>query len=245
MWPINKCVTKRGFHVHYRPLQSPRPSRPARRRPADIGKRCIGARLAISCGRSSSAVPRCAVPYRQPPPSLPAAGLCPRCPDASMRAEELGESQVARCARCHGLWISSAEFNLLVADLDRREAVRVREPLHLAHEDQVRYLNCPKCGECMSRQIFGRTSGIVVDICRRHGIWLDRGEIRRVLEYLATRSSLAKPPAPAQPPQRRPRARASLATQEVPSPDPVAWAPMPTWLEELLESVLSLLLRRS
>jgi Zn-finger nucleic acid-binding protein len=46
-----------------------------------------------------------------------------------------------------------------------------------------RYLPCPSCGELMHRQLHGRRSGVVVDRCRDHGLWLDAGELRQLLEW--------------------------------------------------------------
>jgi Zn-finger nucleic acid-binding protein len=36
----------------------------------------------------------------------------------------------------------------------------------------------------MTRMNFGRHSGIVVDVCRSHGTWFDRGELDAVLEFV-------------------------------------------------------------
>jgi Zn-finger nucleic acid-binding protein len=36
----------------------------------------------------------------------------------------------------------------------------------------------------MTRANFGRRSGIVVDTCRDHGTWFDRGELDAVLEFV-------------------------------------------------------------
>jgi Zn-finger nucleic acid-binding protein len=42
------------------------------------------------------------------------------------------------------------------------------------------------CGELMVRRNFGETSGVVVDVCSPHGVWLDRGELGQLLEFCAT-----------------------------------------------------------
>jgi Zn-finger nucleic acid-binding protein len=48
----------------------------------------------------------------------------------------------------------------------------------------VRYSPCPACAKIMNRVNFARSSGIVLDICKAHGVWLDADELRRVLEFL-------------------------------------------------------------
>jgi Zn-finger nucleic acid-binding protein len=127
------------------------------------------------------------VPYRQPHVEPPSYLRCPRC-KSSLRKQAVGPNQVERCPSCHGVWIAAAEFNELIGDIDRREAVRASEPPHRHSEAQVNYLACPRCDELMDRVNFGRTSGILVDTCKKHGIWLDRGELRRVVDHLAQRA---------------------------------------------------------
>jgi Zn-finger nucleic acid-binding protein len=38
----------------------------------------------------------------------------------------------------------------------------------------------------MGRKNFGRISGVVLDSCPEHGIWFDDGELRQVLEFVAS-----------------------------------------------------------
>jgi Zn-finger nucleic acid-binding protein len=128
------------------------------------------------------------VPYREAPSQPQASRRCPRC-QADLGPQALGPNRIERCVSCHGVWIAAAEFNQLMHDLDRLEAVRTRELAHREPEEAVSYLACPRCSEIMERRNFGRSSGIMVDTCKKHGIWLDRGELRRVAEFLAARAN--------------------------------------------------------
>ncbi len=38
----------------------------------------------------------------------------------------------------------------------------------------------------MHRQNFRESSGIIVDVCAAHGVWFDRGELAKVLEFAST-----------------------------------------------------------
>jgi Zn-finger nucleic acid-binding protein len=38
----------------------------------------------------------------------------------------------------------------------------------------------------MNRKNFGQTSGVIVDVCQKHGIWFDPGELPRVLAFVET-----------------------------------------------------------
>ena len=46
-----------------------------------------------------------------------------------------------------------------------------------------RYRPCPVCRTLMNRKLHGKRSGVIVDSCRDHGIWLDAGELRQLLEW--------------------------------------------------------------
>ena len=36
----------------------------------------------------------------------------------------------------------------------------------------------------MNRVNFARCSGVVVDVCKAHGTWFDRDELRRIVEFI-------------------------------------------------------------
>jgi Zn-finger nucleic acid-binding protein len=57
-------------------------------------------------------------------------------------------------------------------------------PPSRAQEQPVRYLKCPGCARLMNRQNFGRRSGVVVDVCRAHGVWFDAGELGDVVGFV-------------------------------------------------------------
>jgi Zn-finger nucleic acid-binding protein len=51
-------------------------------------------------------------------------------------------------------------------------------------DPKVHYLPCPQCGKLMSRMNYAVRSGVIMDVCRTHGIWLDRDEIREIIEFI-------------------------------------------------------------
>ena len=69
-----------------------------------------------------------------------------------------------------------------------REAQTAALGLHLPPpveaDKHVRYIKCPQCTQLMSRKSYARGSGIVIDICKKHGIWLDRDELQRIVEFI-------------------------------------------------------------
>lgn len=114
--------------------------------------------------------------------------VCPDCrqPMTAFRAE----SGVLRdCDGCGGQFV---EHRLLRELLERREVLGDEVPQRpprssaaVAGPPSVRYVPCPLCGTRMNRKNFGGTSGVIVDICRPHGVWLDAGELPRVLQFVA------------------------------------------------------------
>lgn len=43
---------------------------------------------------------------------------------------------------------------------------------------------CPECGNVMTRRVYGSFSGILIDICERHGVWLDDNELRAIMRHI-------------------------------------------------------------
>jgi Zn-finger nucleic acid-binding protein len=37
----------------------------------------------------------------------------------------------------------------------------------------------------MNRVNFGKRSGVIVDVCKEHGVWFDRGELTQAIEFVA------------------------------------------------------------
>lgn len=126
------------------------------------------------------------MPYRAAGEPPTTGRSCPRC-KGDLVAETMGPNTLERCPDCFGIWIAAREFNNLLLDLDRQEAIREREEPHFNKKDEPGYLLCPKCAKSMARTNFDRQSGILVDTCRKHGVWLDRGELRSIVGYLAKR----------------------------------------------------------
>ena len=49
---------------------------------------------------------------------------------------------------------------------------------------KVRYFPCPQCAQLMNRMNFAKCSGVIVDVCRGHGSWFDRDELRAIIEFI-------------------------------------------------------------
>jgi Zn-finger nucleic acid-binding protein len=57
-------------------------------------------------------------------------------------------------------------------------------PRSRTDDPDVRKFKCPLCQAVMQRSAFGKTSGILVDVCAAHGTWFDRGELEQVIDFV-------------------------------------------------------------
>jgi Zn-finger nucleic acid-binding protein len=118
---------------------------------------------------------------------------CPRCAEALVIwGIEVGEAQLEldRCASCAGLFFDPEELEAVLRgsaiSAPETDHQRLSELLAETKPDpdrRVRYVPCPVCGALMQRKAYGARSGVVVDRCGRHGLWLDGGELRRLLHW--------------------------------------------------------------
>jgi Zn-finger nucleic acid-binding protein len=104
---------------------------------------------------------------------------------------------VLECGRCAGFWMGREAFRQLV-ERARHEALPAgtlsQTPLHTAAQfglptqEQPRhgsfYRPCVVCGQLMNRLNYGHSSGVIIDVCRDHGIWFDADELARILTWL-------------------------------------------------------------
>ena len=102
---------------------------------------------------------------------------------------EIQGLRLGRCPTCLGLFLEPGSLETLlrpaaaeVLTTDRR----LLDALSSAPRQEmgaVRYRPCAVCSDLMNRSLFGHRSGVIVDRCRDHGVWLDAGELRQLLEW--------------------------------------------------------------
>ncbi|MGD2088174.1 MAG: zf-TFIIB domain-containing protein [Candidatus Aminicenantes bacterium] len=117
--------------------------------------------------------------------------ICPRCnqPMPTIDLKIGGKFLIERCPQCLGLFFDPGELEALldqsvshVYDVDYS---RLQELSRLKrHQDYpVTYIKCPVCQKLMNRINFGAQSGVIIDKCRHHGVWVDGGELRQLMEW--------------------------------------------------------------
>jgi Zn-finger nucleic acid-binding protein len=102
-----------------------------------------------------------------------------------MREVEIGSTALLECDTCGGMWIDAETFEHVCADREAQAAV-----LHQwsgavpARAAAIQYRPCLACRKMMNRLNFGRLSGTVVDVCKGHGTFLDRGELHQIVSFI-------------------------------------------------------------
>jgi len=128
-------------------------------------------------------------------PPLPRDGACPRC-DGQLRVHLLPEAEVIECGgECGGLWCSREAFERLQAsarqaatsgEVVAQEAVFKRS-MGAPDSAKRQYVPCLTCSDLMQRRMFryeNRPSGVVLDVCKDHGVWFDHGELASTLAFV-------------------------------------------------------------
>jgi Zn-finger nucleic acid-binding protein len=102
-----------------------------------------------------------------------------------MQDVEIGGTAVLECPGCGGMWVDAATFEYVCADREAQAAVLHQWPTPPpARAAAIHYRPCVACGKMMNRLNFGRLSGTVVDVCKGHGTFLDRGELHQIVSFI-------------------------------------------------------------
>jgi Zn-finger nucleic acid-binding protein len=120
-----------------------------------------------------------------PPPSA-----CLRCERGALAPIAYGPVAALMCERCKGLFFDGPRWDTLVGEIRAGAAIPLAEivppppGIALTQAELLKRARCPACHALMERTVFGALSSINVDVCPRHGLWLDAGEIVGVVEFV-------------------------------------------------------------
>ena len=114
---------------------------------------------------------------------------CPSCRNA-MQYVRVGNTPMHECSSCAGTWLSTTVFADLCMNREERGITMTLvggRTVDVAADQPrgvTRYVPCPECSKLMNRSNFAHRSGVLVDVCKGHGTWFDRGELARVLTFI-------------------------------------------------------------
>lgn len=119
---------------------------------------------------------------------------CPTCGGGrSLASRQLGRMDVAffECDACAGMWLEREVFEVLL----ERARSEAQPELELRPRAEVAaglppkgpfYRPCVACGKPMNRRNWADRSGIILDVCRQHGVWFDAHELAALLRFVRT-----------------------------------------------------------
>lgn len=116
--------------------------------------------------------------------------ICPEC-DEPLQTIDLqldGPFLIERCETCFGLFFDPGEIETLLESSVSNVFSINHQLLKNINKDRyqskpIKYIKCPVCQIHMNRVNFGHRSGVVIDQCRKHGVWLESGEITHLMEW--------------------------------------------------------------
>lgn len=111
--------------------------------------------------------------------------MCPRC-HVPLNHYAYRNRHLDMCPQCGGVWLDRGEFKDLTRESDvyqNQSAPEgyVRGPI----KDPIQYIPCVRCGSLMNRKNFAKISGVIIDECKFHGVWLDGGELEHIRTFIA------------------------------------------------------------
>jgi Zn-finger nucleic acid-binding protein len=148
--------------------------------PECFARNAEGSRFCTACG----------VAFR-PEPVVVAGHELP-CPDcaALMPANEVAGVSLNECGKCRGLWVPGDHFDALLsraAEARRSGACQEAAPRVTGANptrQAVRYRKCPECDAFMHRRNYQKSSGVIIDVCKTHGTWLEADELEQIAGFI-------------------------------------------------------------
>jgi hypothetical protein len=107
--------------------------------------------------------------------------ICPVCKEPLV-VLELEQIEIDYCTSCDGVWLDAGELELLLeTEEERRRLINLFKE---AADVKEKSYSCAICGKHMKKFEIGVKGKVVVDKCKKnHGIWFDRGELQKVVEF--------------------------------------------------------------
>ena len=120
-------------------------------------------------------------------------GVALRCPECEVALNRLSVAigqgiEIGHCASCYGMFFSPGGVEHALSEgVSNADRLKIRQ-IDQVNRDRfnskaVRYRFCPACLLPMRRFNFAARSGVIIDQCTNHGIWLDNGELIHLLEW--------------------------------------------------------------
>jgi Zn-finger nucleic acid-binding protein len=142
-----------------------------------FGLMFIGSQHCSHCGEKT--VRAEAIPEKK-------SGDCPRC-KIKLNSLQIEDISLLECQKCGGFWSDADTFENICAEKESQANVLffVRNKQFPKNIIPINYVPCPDCKQLMNRNNFARSSGVILDICKQHGVWFDAEELPKIIEFIS------------------------------------------------------------
>ena len=120
--------------------------------------------------------------------------LCPACGKAArLSHRQIGDVALMECRRCAGFWLGVHVLEDMVQKASQGGSVedwrlhapqQPTAPTNPSEQSGPLYRQCPVCGRRMNRDHYAHRSGVIIDVCKEHGVWFDADELSRILAWV-------------------------------------------------------------
>jgi Zn-finger nucleic acid-binding protein len=114
---------------------------------------------------------------------------CPRC-KGSCTTVAYERVQIDECQSCKGIWLDPGELQEIIAREETRftpefeketlKSARAGIPEH----ETTAGIACPFCNRTLRAINYNYASGVIINTCANHGIWLDQHELQRIEVFM-------------------------------------------------------------
>ena len=114
--------------------------------------------------------------------------LCPCC-HITLKTITNRTLSLEYCSQCDGILIKENEFEKLIeykVDTSNQfnpHYLRFIQDHPRDNRKKPKFQNCPVCNKQMNVINYKNCSGVILDVCEEHGIWLDGGELRQIMDW--------------------------------------------------------------
>lgn len=119
---------------------------------------------------------------------------CPSCDGKTLHSRKIQNNNfsVKECDSCAGIWLSADVFRHLEIQTQKETASGIqnkpKEYKAYCRSETINpvkfYKKCPNCSSVMHRKNYAKSSGIVIDVCAKHGLWFDIHELDEILSFI-------------------------------------------------------------
>ena len=119
---------------------------------------------------------------------------CPSCDHSQLHSRQFEGQNFSfkECNSCAGIWVSNEIFKHLekeaklkaISGMNEKNEIKYTTSNEKPANPKNFYRKCPYCEVMMNRKNYAGSSGIVLDVCKTHGVWFDIHELDQIVNYI-------------------------------------------------------------